>query len=118
MNQYERSLQLWPLLIFAARNQKILSYKVIEQLTGIPRQGIGSFLGPIQDYCKRRNLPPLTAVVVNELTGLPGHGFTESRSNVLAEQSRVFVFDWLAQGAPTERDLQETHQKRPAKVAR
>jgi hypothetical protein len=116
MNQYERSLQLWPLLAFAARSQKILSYRLIQQLTGIPRQGIGAFLGPLQDYCKRRNLPPLTALVVNEVTGLPGHGFTESRNNVLAEQSRVFVFDWLGRGAPKLTDLEETHEKRRAQA--
>src|SRR5215472_4723249 len=76
MNKYQRAAQLWALLVMAARAQQILSYRNIESMTGIARQGVGEFLGPIQTYCKRNGLPPLTSIVIKEDTGMPGAGFT------------------------------------------
>lgn len=93
MTKYDRAAQLWSLLVFAARNQKILSYGMVAQLTGIPQQGVGMFLGPIQAYCKLYKLPPLTSIVVNEPTGLPSIGFTEA-TDIFGAQARVFVHDW------------------------
>jgi hypothetical protein len=110
MTKFERAAQLWPLLAFAARKQSVLSYKMVEQLTGLPKQGVGEYLGPIQDYCREQNLPPLTSLVIKEDIGVPGSGFTEAQ-DVFAAQSRVFVFDWLAHGAPTVEDLTKAKAK-------
>jgi hypothetical protein len=107
MNQYQRAAQLWSLLVFAAQTQKILSYTMIENLTRLPKVGVGGFLSPIQDYCKHHELPPLTALVVNEDTGLPGGGFTGA-TDVFAAQSRVFVFNWFKHKSPTPEDFEKT----------
>ena len=105
MTNEQRALQFWSVLVLAARNQQILSYKTMEKLTGIPKQGVGNVLGPIQAYC-RKKLPPLTALVVNEDEGLPGVGFTgATEGNVFAAQSRVFVFDWFGETVPTLDEL-------------
>jgi len=101
MKSDERAAQLWSLLVLAARSQQILSYSMVEHLTGLPRVGMGRRLSPIQDYCATKHLPPLTCIVVNEQTGLPGEGFSGARiEDLFREQARVFVFDWFSHEVP------------------
>jgi hypothetical protein len=104
MTKHDRAAQFWFLLVFAARTQHVISYDLMERLTGIPRQGVGDFLGPIQEYCKRNGLPPLTLLVVNEKTGLPSEGFTGAK-DIFGAQARVFVYDWLGHRAPPPEDF-------------
>lgn len=111
MNAQQRAAQLWTLLVFAARTQQIMSYKTVERLTGLPARSLATLLGRVAWYCERKRLPPLTAIVVNETTGLPGHGYPRSHQglDVLRDQSRVFAFDWLQKASPTERDFREPY---------
>lgn len=112
MTNFERAAQLWSVLALAARNQEILSYRLVEQLTGVPRVGVGKPLSPIQSYCKQEKLPPLTSIVVLEETGLPGVGFTGADlKDIVGAQARVFVFDWLGHGAPTVKELEDAYNK-------
>ena len=104
MTKNERAAQLWPMLVLAARNQQILSYGIVEKLTGIPKQAVGDFLEPIQSYCKHKKLPPLTSLVVSEANGLPSEGFTEA-VDIFGAQARVFVYDWFRQKAPSPEDF-------------
>lgn len=99
MTKFERASQLWPLLTFAATNRQILTYQLVYRLTGIPRPAVGQFLEPIQTYCKSKDIPPLTSIVVSEQTGLPGDGFNAS-SDVPMAHIQVFNFDWLEWGCP------------------
>ena len=112
MDKYQRAAQLWSLLVLAARNQQLLSYATVERLTGIPKVAVGGMLGTISHYCKNRKLPWLTALVVNEETGLPGEGLMGSAKqeygdavDFLAMQSRVFVYDWFKEPAPKTEDF-------------
>jgi putative restriction endonuclease len=75
MTRNERAAQLWSVLTLAARQQIILSYDVAGKLTGLPQFAVGDNLIPIQNYCIQNGLPPLTALVVSEKTGLPSEGF-------------------------------------------
>ena len=77
---------------------------MVQELTGIAVIGIGGVLEPIQKYCKRHKLPPLTVLVVNEKTGLPGVGFKDAK-NIFAAQARVFVYDWYRRKAPQPEDF-------------
>jgi hypothetical protein len=96
MKDDERAAQLWSLLVLAARNQQILSYSMVEKLTGLPRQSIGRRLSSIQRYCLDEDLPPLTSLVVNEDEGVPGEGFVGAKiDKIFRAQARVFVFDWF-----------------------
>jgi hypothetical protein len=115
MNKSQRSAQLWSLLVFAARNQQVLSYSTVEHLTGIPKVGVGGLLGSITHYCKNRKLPWLTSLVVNEETGLPGEGLMGSAKKEYGDkvdfhgmQSRVFVYDWFKMAAPSTDDFEES----------
>ena len=102
MKKHERAAQLWSLLVLAARNQQILSYSMVERLTGLDKRGIGKILGPIQSYCQRSNFPPLTILIVKEGTGFPGDGFTQAAEGAKA---RVFVFDWFKHPASSPEDF-------------
>jgi hypothetical protein len=102
----EQAAQVWPILVLSARSQQILSYETIGQLIGAPSRAIGPILGPIQNYCKRLNFPPLTVLAVKKNTGLPGIGFA-GKENIFAEQARVFIFDWLKKKSPTSKDFQK-----------
>jgi len=106
MTRYERAAQLWSVLISAARSQHILSYEIAGRLVGVPRQAVGNFLGPIQDYCLQNDLPPITALIVSEATGLPSEGFIAAQ-DVLPAQNRCFVYDWLSLATPTPEDFEQ-----------
>src|SRR6516225_4162809 len=66
MTTHVRLIQLWSVLVDSALAQRVLTYALLGQLTGVPRQVIGC-LKPIHDYCNFHNLPPLTALVVCEI---------------------------------------------------
>ena len=104
MTRNQRAAQLWSLLALAARNQEVLSYEMIGELTGLNKKGLGPYLGPIQNYCIRKKLPPLTAIAILKATGLPGDGFIGAQ-DVLPAQNRVFVYNWLSHKAPSPDDF-------------
>jgi hypothetical protein len=104
MDKHQRAAQIWALLVMAARNQPLLSYNDIESMTGVARHGVGTFLGPIQTYCERNGLPPLTSLVIKEETGMPGTGFTGAAGRVEGS-SPLLRFDWTAKKAPKVRDF-------------
>jgi len=107
MTKYERALQLWSVLALAATNKQILTYDIISKLVGVPRPALGQSLELIQQICQKKNIPPLTALVVSEETGRPGHGFTASTDVPLA-QMQVFKFDWLTFTAPNIESITTT----------
>lgn len=72
MKAQQRAMQFWSVLVVAARTQHLLSYKSVEQITGLPQRAQADFLGRVAWYCKRNKLPPLTTIVVSHRTGLPG----------------------------------------------
>jgi len=104
MTEHDRAAQLWSLLVLAARNQQVLSYVNLQQLTGIPQQSISKLLVPVQDYCERHKLPPLTSIVVNEPTGMPCQSLMDEKE-IFGAQARVFVYDWLHLRAPSPEDF-------------
>jgi hypothetical protein len=64
-----------------------------------------------------KGLPPLTILVVQERTGLPGVGFSAASAEAYAkEQMRVFDYDWLRHGAPNPEELAKAVQKRPSRL--
>ena len=113
MNTYERAAQIWSVLGLAAWNRQVLTYEIVGHLIGVPSRGLGRLLEPLQSYCLLNELPPLTAIVVSQKTGLPSVGFTAAE-NVPLEHVRVFEFDWLKHNAPTPEVLEEATKARPS----
>jgi hypothetical protein len=109
MTNGQRALQIWSVLVGAARNQQILGYAAVEDLVGVPQYGLTPILGAIEVYCQRKKFPRLTAIVIDECTGLPGDIFPGQSGaagvEVFRDQSRVFVFDWLKHKPPSEDDF-------------
>ena len=68
---------------------------------------MSSFLDPIMRYCETRGYPPLTVLVVNQESGLPGDGLT-TLEETNADRERVYRFDWLAVRPPESNDFRDT----------
>ena len=97
----ERANQIWAVLAWAAKNRQSLTYGQLGKLIGIPTAGLGQLLEPIQSYCISKGLPPLTVLVVQQGSGLPGPGFTGATASQFAQaQAEVFANDWLDHGNP------------------
>jgi hypothetical protein len=105
MTRYDRAAQLWAILALAAKNRQVLTYDIVSKLSGVPRPAIGGFLEPIQTFCTRKGLEPLTILVVSEDTGLPGVGFTAA-ADIPRTLQAVFAYDWLAFGAPSPENIE------------
>lgn len=109
----ERATQVWSVLALAARNRQVLTYGIVADLIGVPMPGLGKILEPIQSYCLVHELPPLTILVVQDATGMPGSGFVAAQ-DIPAAQSRVFAYDWIKRRAPQPEDLAEALRLRPS----
>ena len=112
MKREERAVQLWSVLALAATNRQVLTYDIVAHLTGVVRPSIGDFLRPIQQFCTENQLPPLTALVVSEQTGLPGEGFLAA-ADVPEAQMRVFQYKWLDMISPTAENLAAAYNRAP-----
>lgn len=104
---------MWSCLALAARNRQVLTYSILAKATGMMTPGIGGMLEPIQSYCLIHDLPPLTVLVVNESTGLPGVGFIAA-ADVPKALVKVFDFDWLERGAPKPEEFATAVRERPS----
>jgi hypothetical protein len=105
MNTYQRAQQFWSVLAFAAREQKVVSYEMLHQMTGMATE-CGRELGHIYFYCVKYDLPLLNLLAVSKGHGIPGDGCPANLSELPAKQARVFVFDWLKHGAPSAEDFE------------
>lgn len=115
MNRSERASQIWAVLAWAAKNRQTLTYAQLSKLIGVPAAGLGKLLEPIQSYCLLHDLPPLTSLVVQQETGLPGPGFTGATAAALGRaQAGVFATDWLERGNPQPEQLERAVQQRPS----
>ena len=114
MRKTERSAQIWPLLAFCAGNRHVLTYEGVGRLIGVPQQGLGHLLQPIQSYCILKELPPLTSLVVSAVSGTPGSGFMAAEV-VPSAQAEVFAHDWLGQPPPTVADFDEAIETLPSR---
>ncbi len=64
---------------------------------------LANSLGHVAFYCKQNRLPPLTALVVNEKTGMPGEGIPIEKS--LSKREKVFAFAWFDVIPPSPEEL-------------
>lgn len=90
-----RAMQAWQILVGAAMNRQTLTYVGLSRLMyGKPASGVlDEILGHIAFYCNDHNLPPLTALVVNSSSGVPGDGIPIE--NVPSVREDVYKFDWF-----------------------
>jgi alkylated DNA nucleotide flippase Atl1 len=112
MTKYERSSQIWGLLICAAKDRKTYKYGDVAKILGFGGAGVlGQFLGPIMNYCEANDLPPITVLIVNQETGLPSEGLV-ALEEVNLDREAVFKEDWFSLNPPQNSDFGEANQKK------
>ncbi len=110
-NRSYRALQFWLILIGTSKNSQILTYGMVADILGYEGAGtLAHILGHIMFYCQQNELPPLTILVVNQDTGLPGEGLTGADLN--ADRESVFNFDWYSIVPPTPDELKQAYDNR------
>jgi hypothetical protein len=108
MTKLQRSMQIWSLLICAARERKTYTYGLIADALSMGGAGVmAQFLDPIMRFCADKNYPPLTVLVVNQDTGLPGEGLVTIQ-NVNVDRESVFNFDWFSIEPPQVSDFENS----------
>jgi hypothetical protein len=101
-----RALQIYLILIGAAKRRETITYGTLAEMIGFGGAGVmGQFLGPIMVWCENNELPALTCLVVRGDSGVPGEGLTTVSGGFPAEQQRVFEFDWYGIYPPTFKEL-------------
>lgn len=115
MNRFQRAMQIWSVLAWAATNRQSMTYVMLSGLTGVPAPGLGQLLEPIQSYCLVHGLPPLTILVVQKDSGMPGSGFTGASATELASKlQEVFRYDWIGAGCPLAEAFEAAIDQRPS----
>ena len=69
---------------------------------------LANILGHIMMFCLNNSLPPLTVIVVNKDTGLPGQGLRDADLN--ADRESVYRHDWFAMFPPSPEELRSASQ--------
>lgn len=96
MTRSERAMQVWQILVGAAHNSQTLTYGQIAEFLEIDGAGVfAQILGCIMSYCAANGLPPITCLVVNQTTGLPGAGLT-TVANLPTDREAVYVQNWYS----------------------
>ncbi len=109
-NAGSRGLQIWQILIGKAHLRQTMTYGELAALMGFKGAGtLAHLLGRVMFYCRLQDLPPLTALVVNQETGLPGDGLPEADLNSVRED--VYSYDWYGLHPPTAEALDESYQR-------
>lgn len=112
-NRSRRAIQAWLILLSTAMNRQTITYTdlSIKMYEHYAAGTLSEVLGHIAFYCNSNDLPPLTALVVNKETGLPGADIPVSEDlNMLREQ--VYQFDWYSIFPPTEEELKQANKEK------
>jgi putative restriction endonuclease len=108
--QENRALQIWQILVGKAANRQTLTYGQLADNLGFKGAGtLAHMLGHIMYFCQQNQLPPLTVLVVNQDTGLPGEGLTGAELN--ADREKVFRFRWYDLMPPTPEELADAYRR-------
>jgi hypothetical protein len=105
MTRGERAQLAWQVLVGAAHNRQILTYSLLSDLIGMGPGTLAPVLGLIMKYCHSEGLPPLTVLVVNKDTGLPGAGL-RTLEDLARDREEVFSQDWYGRLPPTAEALE------------
>jgi putative restriction endonuclease len=101
VNQFELASLAWEPLVESAARHHLLTYQDLAQPLGLRgARPVRFALGPIQSLCSERGYPPLTSIVINKQTRLPGQGFIAGTGKLKEDHDSVFGFDWSLVPAP------------------
>ena len=104
-----RAQQIYQILVSLAHNRQTTTYGRLAGILDFAGAGVfAGMLGHIMNWCDQNELPPLTILVVNQETGLPGSGLT-TPVNLHKEREQVFNFNWFDVVPPTAAELAAAH---------
>ena len=99
--------QIYLILIGCARRNELITYGRLAQMIGFG--GVPATfrpLGHIMYWCAQNGLPPLTALVVNRMSGECGGSLRRFRGETVdAGRMRVFRRRWYLYVVPTRREF-------------
>jgi putative restriction endonuclease len=108
----KRALQIWQILIGKAYNRQTVTYGQLADMIGYAGAGtLGQNLDYLLCYCQIYQLPPITNLVVNKDTGLPGEGPGFVLAQLHADRERVYQFNWYGLVPPTPEEFAATHKQ-------
>lgn len=103
-----RAFQVWLILIGLARNRQTVTYKILGEMLNFKGAGVfAGILDHIRIYCILNDLYPLTALVVNQETGLPGGGLGINDKNLNSAREKIYKYDWYNVIPPTPAQLKK-----------
>lgn len=109
-----RAVQIYPILLAAAAQRSTITYIQLAKLLGFKGAGVfNKMLGCLMHWCADNQLPPLTSLVVNAATGLPGDGLTRL-NDLHSDREKVFAFEWYKLVPPTLSELEDARTAREA----
>jgi putative restriction endonuclease len=126
VNHEERAYRAWPILSNCAANNDEITYGELANLLHQHHRPIRYVLEVIQAYCLKVGLPPLTILVINDGTKLPGAGFIAWQMDDLDRgRKEVTAYPWstlenpfmYAADGTSEDDLAKTLVRDPASAA-
>lgn len=95
VNQYERAYRAWQILTDYAANRRCITYGELAGKLDIHHRPVGYVLDLIQKHCHEEGRAPLTVLAVNQISGLPGHGFDAGNvDNIEEGKEKVFNYPW------------------------
>lgn len=96
MNRFELGYLAWPVLVRAAKDHRVIEYGDLARAIGYVGSRPTRFaLEPIQNLCMEKGWPPLTSIVINKATRLPGKGFIAWPGDINEAHKQVFAFAWF-----------------------
>ena len=113
-NLASRASQIWQMLTGMAHTRRTTTYKELAYVLGYKGAGtLGRQLGHIMFFCDQHDLPPLTVLVVNSGTGLPGDGF-DVDDDLHAMREKVFAYNWFGLIPPSVKEYEAAWKKAEA----
>lgn len=96
MTNEQKAYEFWEILKTCAIKKTDITYTELGKPINVYKRNLGGSLHLIQNYCLENELPPLSILVVEKLTGLPGNGFMAFDIKNLEEGfNKVCNFNWL-----------------------
>ncbi len=103
VNQEQRAFLTWTILANCAQKNEPITYGELGRQLNVHHRPIRFILAIIQDFCMNNALPPLTILVLNKNTGMPGIGFIAyDIENSQDGINKVYAFNWAALQNPFE----------------
>ncbi|QWC00203.1 hypothetical protein KHQ88_01155 [Mycoplasmatota bacterium] len=88
------SYKAWDILVDLANEHRTIYYQDLGDQIGYSPQSVGSVLSLLQNHCIWKDIPPITVLVINKETDMPGIGYRERYGRVEKDTEETFKYKW------------------------